>query len=85
MIVNQIENQTLLVIRDYSLSLVNPRGCASKPLKSQLLGNFIFFISQCLQKLDIGEYTPRRMNPGGNVNQIENQTLLVIRDYSLRS
>jgi hypothetical protein len=32
--VTQIENQTLLVIGDYSLSLVNPRGCASKPLKS---------------------------------------------------
>jgi len=58
--------------RDY-ITLVNPGGCASKPLKSRLLRG-------------IREYSLSLMNPRGvNVNQIENQTLLVIRDYSLRS
>ena len=42
--------QTLL-IRDYSLSLVNPvLGVASKNLKAKLLRNFGFFVSHCLQK-----------------------------------
>ena len=36
--------------RDYSLSLVNPFGRASKNSKAKLLRNFDFFTLQCLQK-----------------------------------
>jgi hypothetical protein len=36
--------------RDYSLTLVNPFGRASKNSKAKLLRNFNFFTLQCLQK-----------------------------------
>jgi hypothetical protein len=40
--VNQIENQTLLVIREYSLSLVNLRGGCFKTIEKLPLRGFSF-------------------------------------------
>jgi hypothetical protein len=66
--------------REYSLTLVNPGGCASKQLKASLLRIVCFFIRPHLQKLGIREYTPRRMNPeGGCFKTIEK---LPLRGFS---
>ena len=49
-----------LLSADYSLSLVNPFGEASKNLKAQLLRNFDFFASQCLQKQAFDAYKTKK-------------------------
>ncbi|NDB35643.1 MAG: hypothetical protein EB023_09965 [Flavobacteriia bacterium] len=71
--VNQIENQTLLVIGDYSLALVNPRGECFKAIEKPVVAWYLGVLATLV-------------NPRGDASKpLKSQLLRGIWEYSLRS